>query len=337
MIISVFCWTLDHEYANLSVCETPIMDKKAEIQLNQDKINNYEREIVSLEDEIFSLDHKTAELLLEQTKIRKKFEYALKNVVLELRQHEFELANSKEVYPEDKDMAKQFLKLIRQREMDKIEIQKNMDDEIFETISKIEEIKLRKELFVSQMNRLIDKKNSISKEIFEISKLPSYHVKFTLNHEENAILEELVKEKGSNKAAVVRQVLVEYKSLLLKIDELSLRLENESMKNKLENDSLKDRYEVEIKNKNETIKALKDMRLDIFEFEENLENFKNTMKSNVSFAGKKFNEAISDIDNSISQLEKTKANLMSSQTHLDMANKKSSSIRIPNVIKEEES
>ena len=95
------------------------MDKKAEIQLNQDKINNYEREIVSLEDEIFSLDHKTAELLLEQTKIRKKFEYALKNVVLELRQHEFELAHSKEVYPEDKDMAKQFLKLIRQREMDK--------------------------------------------------------------------------------------------------------------------------------------------------------------------------------------------------------------------------
>ena len=47
---------------------------------------------------------------------------------------------------------------IRQREMDKIEIQKNMDDEIFETISKIEEIKLRKELFVSQMNRLLDKK-----------------------------------------------------------------------------------------------------------------------------------------------------------------------------------
>ena len=43
------------------------------------------------------------------------------------------------------------------------------------------------------------------------------------------------------------------------------------MKNKLENDSLKDRYEVEIKNKNETIKALKDKRLDIFEFEENLE------------------------------------------------------------------
>ena len=38
------------------------------------------------------------------------------------------------------------------------------------------------------------------------------------------------------------------------------------------------------------------------------------MKSNVSFAGKKFNEAISDIDNSISQLEKTKANLMSLNT-----------------------
>ena len=72
----------------------------------------------------------------------------------------------------------------------------------------------------------------------------------------------------------------------------------------------------------------KSKRLDITNFENNLEQFKNAFSTNVKHAKQKFEDAIEGIDKSIKQLEDTKRNLLTTQLHLDRANKKSESLSI---------
>tara|TARA_Y100001970_G_scaffold260325_1_gene342301 strand:+ start:25018 stop:26328 length:1311 start_codon:yes stop_codon:yes gene_type:complete len=69
-------------------------------------------------------------------------------------------------------------------------------------------------------------------------------------------------------------------------------------------------------------------RLDITNFENNLEQFKNAFNTNVKHAKQKFEYAIEGIDKSIKQLEDIKKNLLTTQLHLDRANKKSESLSI---------
>lgn len=69
-------------------------------------------------------------------------------------------------------------------------------------------------------------------------------------------------------------------------------------------------------------------KLDITNFENNLEQFKNAFSTNVKHAKQKFEYAIEGIDKSIKQLEDTKRNLLTTQLHLDRANKKSESLSI---------
>ena len=69
-------------------------------------------------------------------------------------------------------------------------------------------------------------------------------------------------------------------------------------------------------------------KLDITNFENNLEQFKNAFSTNVKHAKQKFEDAIEGIDKSIKQLEDTKRNLLTTQLHLDRANKKSESLSI---------
>ena len=69
-------------------------------------------------------------------------------------------------------------------------------------------------------------------------------------------------------------------------------------------------------------------RLDITNFENNLEQFKNAFSTNVKHAKQKFEYAIEGIDKSIKQLEDIKKNLLTTQLHLDRANKKSESLSI---------
>ena len=72
----------------------------------------------------------------------------------------------------------------------------------------------------------------------------------------------------------------------------------------------------------------KTKKLDITNFENNLEQFKNAFSTNVKHAKQKFEDAIEGIDKSIKQLEDTKRNLLTTQLHLDRANKKSESLSI---------
>ena len=72
----------------------------------------------------------------------------------------------------------------------------------------------------------------------------------------------------------------------------------------------------------------KTKKVDITNFENNLEQFKNAFSTNVKHAKHKFEDAIEGIDKSIKQLEDTKRNLLTTQLHLDRANKKSESLSI---------
>tara|TARA_Y100001968_G_scaffold332518_2_gene390972 strand:+ start:1927 stop:3240 length:1314 start_codon:yes stop_codon:yes gene_type:complete len=72
----------------------------------------------------------------------------------------------------------------------------------------------------------------------------------------------------------------------------------------------------------------KNKKLDITNFENNLEQFKNAFSTNVKHARQKFEYAIESIDKSIKQLEDTKKNLLTTQLHLERANKKSESLSI---------
>jgi len=72
----------------------------------------------------------------------------------------------------------------------------------------------------------------------------------------------------------------------------------------------------------------KTKKMDITNFENNLEQFKNAFSTNVKHAKHKFEDAIEGIDKSIKQLEDTKRNLLTTQLHLDRANKKSESLSI---------
>ena len=72
----------------------------------------------------------------------------------------------------------------------------------------------------------------------------------------------------------------------------------------------------------------KTKKLDITNFENNLEQFKNAFSTNVKHAKQKFGDAIEGIDKSIKQLEDIKRNLLTTQLHLDRANKKSENLSI---------
>jgi len=68
--------------------------------------------------------------------------------------------------------------------------------------------------------------------------------------------------------------------------------------------------------------------IDITNFEENMEGFKQAFGKNYDLWGRKFGEAITGIDNTIKQLEKTKAALLSSENNLRLANDKAQDLTI---------
>jgi hypothetical protein len=68
--------------------------------------------------------------------------------------------------------------------------------------------------------------------------------------------------------------------------------------------------------------------VDITNFEENMEAFKQAFGKNYEMAGRRFSEAIDGIDKTIKQLEKTKAALVSSENNLRLANDKAQDLSI---------
>ncbi len=88
--------------------------------------------------------------------------------------------------------------------------------------------------------------------------------------------------------------------------------------------SLKYRHELEI---------VRSQQLDIIHFEENMDAFKSGFARNYELASRKFNDAIAEIDKSISQLQKVKDALTSSERNLRLANDKAQDLTIKKLTK----
>ncbi len=73
--------------------------------------------------------------------------------------------------------------------------------------------------------------------------------------------------------------------------------------------------------------------IDITNFEDNMEKFKDGFARNYDLASRKFSDAIDGIDKTIKQLEKTKAALVSSENNLRLANDKAQDLTIKKLTK----
>lgn len=73
---------------------------------------------------------------------------------------------------------------------------------------------------------------------------------------------------------------------------------------------------------------IKSQNVDITNFEDKMNKFKEGFAYNYDLASRKFKEAVDGIDNTIKQLEKTKAALLSSENNLRLANNKTEDLTI---------
>ena len=73
--------------------------------------------------------------------------------------------------------------------------------------------------------------------------------------------------------------------------------------------------------------------MDITNFEEQLDTFKNAFARNYELASRRFSDAISEIDKTIDHLEKTKKALLSSENNLRLANNKAEDLTIKKLTK----
>lgn len=73
---------------------------------------------------------------------------------------------------------------------------------------------------------------------------------------------------------------------------------------------------------------VKSQNIDITNFEEKMNNFKEGFARNYDLASRKFKDAIDGIDKTIKELEKTKAALLSSENNLRLANEKTEELTI---------
>ena len=78
---------------------------------------------------------------------------------------------------------------------------------------------------------------------------------------------------------------------------------------------------------------VREQNIDITRFEENMEAFKTGFARNYELASRKFQDAIDDIDKTIKALEKTKADLLSSDRNLRLANDKAQDLTIKKLTK----
>lgn len=81
------------------------------------------------------------------------------------------------------------------------------------------------------------------------------------------------------------------------------------------------------------LQIVKNQQLDIMHFEENMKVFKDGFARNYELASRKFQDAIDDIDKTIKALEKTKADLLSSERNLRLANDKAQDLSIKKLTK----
>jgi len=78
---------------------------------------------------------------------------------------------------------------------------------------------------------------------------------------------------------------------------------------------------------------VREQNIDITNFEEDLNKFKDGFARNYSLASKKFKNAIDEIDKTIKSLEKTKENLLSSENNLRLANDKAEDLTVKKLVR----
>ncbi len=81
------------------------------------------------------------------------------------------------------------------------------------------------------------------------------------------------------------------------------------------------------------LQVVRNQQVDILNFEENMNTFKEGFARNYELASRKFQDAIDDIDKTIKALEKTKADLLSSDRNLRLANDKAQDLSIKKLTK----
>jgi hypothetical protein len=79
--------------------------------------------------------------------------------------------------------------------------------------------------------------------------------------------------------------------------------------------------------------AVKSQQVDILNFEENMNAFKEGFARNYRLASEKFKTAIEEIDKTITHLQKTKEALLSSENNLRLANNKAEDLSIKKLTK----
>jgi len=84
--------------------------------------------------------------------------------------------------------------------------------------------------------------------------------------------------------------------------------------------------------KNE-LARVREQNIDITNFEDDLEQFKEAFGKNYNLASKKFESAIASIDKSIDQLQKTKDALLGTERNLRLANDKAHGVTIKKLIR----
>ena len=77
--------------------------------------------------------------------------------------------------------------------------------------------------------------------------------------------------------------------------------------------------------------VVRNQNIDITNFEENIETFKQAFARNYELASKKFSTAIDEIDKTISHLQKTKEALLSSENNLRLANNKAEDLTMKRI------
>ncbi|MBR6472367.1 MAG: DUF2130 domain-containing protein [Firmicutes bacterium] len=81
------------------------------------------------------------------------------------------------------------------------------------------------------------------------------------------------------------------------------------------------------------LQLVRNQQLDIMNFEQNMNTFKDAFGRNYELASRKFEDAINEIDKSIRQLEKVKEALTSSERNLRLANDKAQDLSIKKLTK----
>ena len=87
-----------------------------------------------------------------------------------------------------------------------------------------------------------------------------------------------------------------------------------------------------LKYKKELILA-KNQNIDITNFENEINDFKDKFSRNYRLASERFKKAIEEIDKTIDHLQKTKENLLHSENNLRLANSKAEDLSIKKLVK----